>query len=133
MDTSQSVPVAHVLIGNPLVNLRQGLCYVARLLGCAVTEASTRDEVLAQLDNTPDIVVVDAALGALEVCQQIKGDALRRHMVILVTTFLAQPEDAAPFLAAGAAACVERPIDMAVFRRALEQAVQTVTAQRHES
>src|SRR4029450_10255734 len=97
MDTSSLVPVAHVLIGTPLVNLRHGLCYVARLLGCAVTEASTRDEVLTQLDNPPDIVVVDAALGALALCRQIKGDALRRHLVILVTTFLAQPEDAAPF------------------------------------
>jgi CheY-like chemotaxis protein len=130
MDTSQSVPVAHVLIANPVVNLRQGLRYVARLLGCAVTEASTSDEVLAQLANTPDIVVVDAELGALDVCRQITDDALRRHMVILVTAFLAQPEDAAPFLAAGASACIERPIDMAAFRRAFEQALQTVTSRR---
>ncbi len=132
MDTSQSVPVAHVLIANPVVNLRQGLCYVARLLGCAVTEARTPEEVLAQLAHTPDIVVVDAELGALDVCRQIKGDALRRHMVILVTAFLATPEDATPFLAAGAAACIERPIDMAVFRRAFEQALQTVTSRRHQ-
>jgi DNA-binding response OmpR family regulator len=130
MDTSPSVPVVHVLIGNPLAHLRHGLCYVARLLGCAVTEASTHDEVLTQLDNTPDIVVVDAALGALDVCRQIKGDAVCRHLLILVTTFLPTPEDAAPFLAAGAAACIERPIDMAVFRCALEQAVQTVICQR---
>jgi len=132
MDTSQSVPVAHVLIANPVVNLRQGLCYVARLLGCIVTEASTSDEVRAQLANTPDIVVVDAELGALYVCRQIKGDALRSHMVMLVTAFLATPEDATPFLAAGAAACIERPIDMAVFRRAFEQALQTVTSRRHQ-
>lgn len=89
MDTSQSVPVARLLIADPAANLRQGFRYVARLLGCAVTEASTRDEVLAQLATTPDIVVVDAALGALDVCRQIKGDALRRHMVILVMAFLA--------------------------------------------
>jgi CheY-like chemotaxis protein len=132
MDTSQSVPVAHVLIANPVVNLRQGLRYVARLLGCVVTEASTSDEVLVQLANTPDIVVVDAELGALDVCRQITGDALRSHMVILVTTFLEKPEDATPFLAAGAAACLERPIDMAVFRRAFEQALQMVTARRHQ-
>ncbi len=132
MDTSQSVPVAHVLIANPVVNLRQGLCYVARLLGCAVTEARTPEEVLAQLAHTPDIVVVDAELGALDVCRQIKGDALRSHMVMLVTAFLATPEDATPFLAAGAAACIERPIDMAVFRRAFEQALQTVTSRRHQ-
>jgi CheY-like chemotaxis protein len=105
---------------------------VAHLLGCAVTEASTREEVLAQLARTPDIVVVDAELGALEVCQQIRGDTLRSHMVILVTGLLAQPGEAASFLAAGAAACIERPIDMAVFRRALEQAVQVVTARRHQ-
>jgi len=132
MDTSQSVPVAHVLIANPVVNLRQGLRYVARLLGCAVTEARTPEEVLAQLAHTPDIVVVDAELGALDVCRQIKGDALRSHMVMLVTAFLATPEDATPFLAAGAAACIERPIDMAVFRRAFEQALQTVTSRRHQ-
>jgi len=132
MDTSQSVPVAHVLIANPVVSLRQGLCYVARLLGCAVTEARTPEEVLAQLAHTPDIVVVDAELGALDVCRQIKGDALRSHMVMLVTAFLATPEDATPFLAAGAAACIERPIDMAVFRRAFEQALQTVTSRRHQ-
>jgi CheY-like chemotaxis protein len=132
MDTSQSVPVAYVLIANPVPNLRQGLRYVARLLGCAVTEASTPEEVLARLADTPDIVVVDTELGALEVCRRIKGDALRSHMVILVTTFLAQPEDATPFLAAGAAACIERPIDMAVFRRAFEQALQTVTSRRHQ-
>jgi CheY-like chemotaxis protein len=132
MDTSQSVPAAYVLIANPVPNLRQGLRYVARLLGCAVTEASTREEVLARLANTPDIVVVDAELGALEVCRRVKGDALRSHMVILVTTFLAQPEDAAPFLAAGAAACIERPVDMAVFRRAFAQALETVTARRHQ-
>src|SRR5712691_1703270 len=58
MDISQSVPVAYVLIANPVLNLRQGLRYVARLLGCAVTEASTCEEVLAQLADTPDIVVV---------------------------------------------------------------------------
>ncbi len=131
MDTSPSVPVAHVLIANPVRNLRQGLRYVARLLGCAVTEARTRDELLTQLATTPDIVVVDAELAALDVCREIMGDALRRHMLILVTTFLAQPDDAAPFLAAGASACIERPVDMAVFRRALEQAVQTVTARHH--
>ena len=132
MDTPQSVPVAHVLIANPVVNLRQGLRYVARLLGCAVSEASTREEALAQLATTPDIVVVDAELGALDVCRQITNDALRSHMVILVTTFLATPEDATPFLAAGAEACIERPVDMAVFRRAFEQALQTVTARRHQ-
>jgi CheY-like chemotaxis protein len=75
-------------------------------------------------------VVVDAALGALDVCRQIKGDACRRHMVILVTAFLAKPADAAPFLSAGASVCIERPIDMATFRRAFEQAVQTVTSRR---
>jgi CheY-like chemotaxis protein len=133
MDTSPLVPVAHVLIANPVLNLRQGLRYVARLLGCAVTEAGTRDEVLVQLSYTPDIVVVDAELGALDVCRQITGDALRRHIVILVTAFLALPDDAAPFLAAGASACIERPIDMAVFRHALEQALQVVTARRHQS
>ena len=130
MDTSQSVPVARVLIADPAANLRQGFRYVARLLGCAVTEARTRDQVLAQLATTPDIVVVDAALGALDVCRQIKGDACRRHMVILVTAFLAKPADAAPLLSAGASACIERPIDMATFRRAFEQAVQTVTSRR---
>lgn len=132
MDPSQSVPVARVLIADPAANLRQGLRYVAQLLGCAVTEASTRDEVRAQLATTPDIVVVDATLGALDVCRQITGDALRRHMVILVMAFLAQPEDAAPFLAAGASACLARPIDMAAFRRALEQAVQAVASQRRQ-
>ena len=132
MDTASSVPVAHVLIANPVQNLRQGLRYVARLLGCAVTEARTRDELLTQLATPPDIVVVDAELGALDVCRQIMGDAVRRHMLILVTTFLAQPDDAAPFLDAGASACIERPIDMAVFRRALEQAVQTVTTRRNQ-
>src|SRR5262245_42659158 len=60
MDTPQSVPVAHVLIANPVVNLREGFRHVARLLGCSVTEASTREEVLAQLAKTPDIAVVDA-------------------------------------------------------------------------
>lgn len=132
MDTSPSVPVARVLIADPAANLRRGLRYVAQLLGCAVTEASTRDEVLARLATTPDIVVVDAALGASDVCRQVRGDALRHHMVILVMAFLAQPEDAAPFLAAGASACIERPIDMAAFRRALEQALQTVTRRRQQ-
>ena len=132
MDTSPSVPVARVLIADRAANLRQGFRYVARLLGCAVTEASTHAELLAQLATTPDIVVVDARLGALDVCRQLTGHALRRHMVILVTAFLAQPEDAAPFLAAGASACIERPIDMAAFRRALEQAVQTVRSRRHQ-
>jgi DNA-binding response OmpR family regulator len=133
MDTPQSVPVAHVLIANPVVNLREGLRYVARLLGCSVTEASTREEVFAQLAKTPDIVVVDAELGALDLCQQIKSDALRTDMVILVTTFLTKPEDATPFLVAGATACIERPVDMAVFRRAFVQALQTVTARRSHS
>ena len=130
MDTPPSVPVAHVLIANPVVNLRQGLRYVARLLGCSVTEAGTREDVHAQLVTTPDIVIVDAELGALDVCRQIKNDALRSHTVILVTTFLTTPEDATSFLAAGAEACIERPIDMAVFRRAFEQALEAVTARR---
>jgi CheY-like chemotaxis protein len=128
MDTPQSVPVAHVLIANRVVNLREGLRHVARLLGCSVTEASTREEVLVQLAKTPDIVVVDAELGALDVCHQIKNDALRTDTVILVTTFLTKPEDATPFLAAGATACIERPVDMAVFRHTFVQALQTVTA-----
>jgi CheY-like chemotaxis protein len=132
MDTSQSVPVAHVLLAHPAANLRQGFRYVARLLGCAVTEASTREEVHAQLARTPDLVVVDAELGALDTCRQIRDDALRRHMVILVTAFLPTPEDAAPFLAAGASACLARPIDMAEFRRTFAQALQTVTSRRRQ-
>lgn len=69
----------------------------------------------------PDIVLLDVmmpGIDGIEVCRQIKGDALTQHIPVVMVTALDQPDDRVRGLEAGADDFLTKPVnDMALFCR----------------
>jgi len=62
----------------------------------------------------PDVVLLDLMMPGLDgfrVCRTIKGDAATRHLRVVAVTGQPTAENVARILAAGAEACLAKPID----------------------
>lgn len=70
----------------------------------------------------PDTLLLDLMMPGLdgfEVCRQVKADPATRDILIVAMTGYATPENTQRVLAAGAASCLEKPLDEASLLSAL--------------
>jgi DNA-binding response OmpR family regulator len=67
----------------------------------------------------PDVIVLDADIvGARELCEALLSDPLTEATPIVVVGGWARPEDAAPFVALGAARALVKPVSPSILRKA---------------
>jgi CheY-like chemotaxis protein len=63
----------------------------------------------------PDLILLDLMMPGLdgfEVCRRLKGDPVTRHIRVVAMTGYPSPENIARVLAAGAEACLAKPLDI---------------------
>jgi CheY-like chemotaxis protein len=74
----------------------------------------------------PDVVVIDADRpGARELCEALASDPLTEGVPVVVVGNWARPDDAAPFVALGAARTLIKPVSPGALRRACAEASAT--------
>ncbi len=123
--------LVHILILERHRDMRRVLALMAKLAGCRVFQAASMDEALMHLARGDmEVAVLEEEAGGLELCRRIKGDPAWQHIYIMMTALLPLPRDAETFLAAGAAVCLERPINMKAFRQELRRAIRPTRARR---
>jgi CheY-like chemotaxis protein len=71
----------------------------------------------------PDVVLLDLRMAGLDghqVCRRIKANQATRHIEVIAVTALGTPGDRKRILAAGARACLGKPLDMEALLRELD-------------
>ncbi len=125
-------PRGTVLIVDRHPNMRRILSLLARLDGAKVYVAASLKGALHHLTRARiDVAVIEEEAGALEFCQQVKGDPLLWQVSVIVMAILPFPEDAEKFLVAGANACLARPLNMRDFRRELGKVLRAARVPAH--
>ncbi|WP_437505300.1 response regulator [Sorangium sp. So ce1099] len=93
-------------------------------------EVERTDEVETAIDLArafaPDVVLLDADLpGARGLAEALAGDPLTELVPVVAVGRFARPEDAAPYVALGAARALARPVSPDALRRAAAEAAAT--------
>ncbi|XXT18706.1 response regulator [Sorangium sp. So ce429] len=93
-------------------------------------EVERTDEVETAIDLArafaPDVVLLDADLpGARGLAEALAGDPLTELVPVVAVGRFARPEDAAPYVALGAARALARPVSPGALRRAAAEAAAT--------
>ncbi|WP_437831833.1 response regulator [Sorangium sp. So ce1153] len=93
-------------------------------------EVERTDEVETAIDLArafaPDVVLLDAELpGARALAEALAGDPLTELVPVVAVGRFARPEDAAPYVALGAARALARPVSPDALRRAAAEAAAT--------
>jgi len=98
-----------------------------RRQGWSTFEAATGEQAEAVLDRIrPDVIILDIMLpdrDGISLCRDWRADSKRPPVPILVLTALNDPDTRIRALAAGADACVSKPITPAVLTHQVEQLV----------
>ncbi|WP_438006362.1 response regulator [Sorangium sp. So ce321] len=93
-------------------------------------EVERTDEVETAIDLArafaPDVVLLDADMpGARGLAEALAGDPLTELVPVVAVGRFARPEDAAPYVALGAARALARPVSPGALRRAAAEAAAT--------
>ena len=78
-------------------------------------------------EHRPDLILLHAmgpAPDGLEICRQLKADEATRSIPVMLITDRNKPADEALALRVGAADCVTRPFDLAVFEARIRSQIQ---------
>lgn len=89
-------------------------------MGLRVLQAGTGDEVLAQINKNPDLIIMDIrmpVLDGLETLEQIRNSESTRRIPVVLLSALAQSGEISPGLSVGADEYLMKPI---TFERLLE-------------
>jgi CheY-like chemotaxis protein len=76
--------------------------------------------------HRPDVVILDLRMPGMdgfEVCRRIKGDPLTRHATVIAMTAFFSPEAEKEIQECGAAACLNKPLEIDVLLQQMERAL----------
>lgn len=109
-----------VLIADDEEYVRRHLSKRLTRMGLRVLQAGTGDEVLAQINKNPDLIIMDIrmpVLDGLETLEQIRNSESTRRIPVVLLSALAQSGEISPGLSVGADEYLMKPI---TFERLLE-------------
>ncbi len=123
-------PAPKVLVVDDLPGNRAVVCEMLQPLGIITAEACDGIEGLSRIDEfSPDAVILDLVMpgmNGLEMIRRIRQCAAYDHIVLIVSSASAYPDDRRQSLEAGAQAFIPKPIDRTVLIETLQRCLPRV-------